>query len=182
MHLLNIKIFKIQILISCLGLIVMSCNEPKPEPKKPSYKEIKEPMMEANKRAGKFEKSALERYVKRHDWPNLKETGTGLWISILETNPSGKPIAEGSLVKLNYKVKLLNGETVYKNEKDKPEWVRVGNDQKESGLHEGLTYLREGEKASLAIPSHLAHGLLGDRNKIPMKSSIIYEVEILAVN
>jgi FKBP-type peptidyl-prolyl cis-trans isomerase FkpA len=52
-------------------------------------------------------------------------------------------------------------------------------DNVESGLHEGILYMNEGSKALLVIPSHLAHGLVGDMNKIPPKSTIVYDIELL---
>jgi FKBP-type peptidyl-prolyl cis-trans isomerase FkpA len=33
----------------------------------------------------------------------------------------------------------------------------------------------------MILPSHLAHGLLGDDNKIPPKASVIYELELLSL-
>jgi FKBP-type peptidyl-prolyl cis-trans isomerase len=41
-----------------------------------------------------------------------------------------------------------------------------------------VKYLKHGDKALLLIPSHLAHGLLGDFKKIPPQMPIIYDVEI----
>jgi FKBP-type peptidyl-prolyl cis-trans isomerase FkpA len=38
-----------------------------------------------------------------------------------------------------------------------------------------------GDKAILILPSHLAHGLVGDENKIPPKASVIYELELLSL-
>ena len=41
------------------------------------------------------------------------------------------------------------------------------------------TYMKEGDKAKLILPSHLAYGLIGDQNKIPQKATIIYDIELL---
>jgi len=162
-------------------LFLISCNQPNTEVKeeKKTYKELQKPLMDANRRVAKFEDSAVEKYVKRNNWKNPIKTGTGLWFSREVENSSGIKIEEGFLVTLHYTVKLLDGTVCYKTEK--PDEVIVAYDQKESGLHEALQYLHDGEKANIAMPSHLAHGLLGDRNKIPMKSAIVYELEIISV-
>ena len=51
----------------------------------------------------------------------------------------------------------------------------------EDGLHKAVLYLKSGDKAKILIPSHLAHGLLGDSKKIPPMSPIIYDIEIISV-
>ena len=41
--------------------------------------------------------------------------------------------------------------------------------------------MRAGDKARFIIPPHLAYGLLGDENRIPARSIIIYQVELVDV-
>ena len=48
----------------------------------------------------------------------------------------------------------------------------------ESGIHKGVQYLKRGDKALLLVPSHLAHGLLGDYKKIPPQMPIVYDIQI----
>ena len=65
-------------------------------------------------------------------------------------------------------------------------WVskqfRIGQGGVESGLEEGvLLLLHEGDKATFIMPPHLAHGLPGDGNRIPARSIIVYEVELVKV-
>jgi FKBP-type peptidyl-prolyl cis-trans isomerase len=55
----------------------------------------------------------------------------------------------------------------------------VDFDQVESGLHEGIKYMKKGEKARLILPPHLAHGLIGDMNKIPMNATLIYDIQVI---
>ena len=51
----------------------------------------------------------------------------------------------------------------------------------EDGLQKALLYLKCGDKALILIPSHFAHGLMGDSKKIPPQSPILYDVEVLSV-
>ena len=39
--------------------------------------------------------------------------------------------------------------------------------------------LKEGDAARFILPPYLAFGLLGDENKIPPRSTIVYNVEML---
>ena len=57
----------------------------------------------------------------------------------------------------------------------------VCRDEVESGLHEAIQYLKVGDKAKVIIPSHLAHGIAGDFEKIPPRSTIIYDIHLIAV-
>ncbi len=57
----------------------------------------------------------------------------------------------------------------------------VEMDNVESGLHEAITYLKEGDKAFIILPYYLAHGLLGDNDKIPPLSPALYDIELIAV-
>ncbi|PLX11282.1 MAG: hypothetical protein C0594_03890 [Marinilabiliales bacterium] len=50
-----------------------------------------------------------------------------------------------------------------------------------SGLEEGISMMREGEKARFIIPPYLAWGLLGDEDKVPMRSIVVYDVELISV-
>jgi FKBP-type peptidyl-prolyl cis-trans isomerase FkpA len=37
------------------------------------------------------------------------------------------------------------------------------------------------DKAIFILPAHLAFGLIGDRNKIPPKVAVVYEVEVISI-
>jgi FKBP-type peptidyl-prolyl cis-trans isomerase len=76
---------------------------------------------------------------------------------------------------------LLDGTLCYSSDSLGEKTFLVEQDNVESGLHEGIQKLREGDKALFILPSHIAHGLLGDDSKIPSHSSVIYEIELLSV-
>jgi FKBP-type peptidyl-prolyl cis-trans isomerase len=52
----------------------------------------------------------------------------------------------------------------------------------ESGLHEGVQLLSPGDSAILVIPSYRAHGLIGDQDRIPMRSSVVYRVGLVKLS
>jgi FKBP-type peptidyl-prolyl cis-trans isomerase FkpA len=110
----------------------------------------------------------------------MKRTGTGLRYSI-DSLGNGIHPKTNQYVSVFYKVSLLNGEVCYSSD-GKSEIFRVDHDHVESGLHEGIKLMRVGDKAKFILPSHLAHGLTGDQNKIPPNAAIIYDIELLSLS
>lgn len=83
------------------------------------------------------------------------------------------------VAKVRYRVELLSGETLYSSEKNGSKSFLIGRDNEVTGLHQGVQYLREGGKAVFILPYHLAHGLLGDMEKVPMHASLVYHIELV---
>ncbi len=116
-------------------------------------------------------------FNKQHNL-HLKESETGLWYKIDKTG-HGKTASEGRQITLKYKVSLLDGTPCYSSDSLGPKTFTVGKGGVESGLEEGVTMLREGDRAMFVLPPHLADGLPGDGDRIPARSIIVYEVEVL---
>lgn len=146
-------------------------------------KEFQDKLIEANKMYVKKESDEIDQYVAHKGWAMIT-TGTGLRYMITSkgTGETAKldPDSE-KFVKVNYKISLLDGTLCYTSEKEGPKEFRVGHDNVEAGLHEGIQYMNVGDKAVFILPSHLAHGLIGDQSKIPAKSSVLYEIEFLSM-
>lgn len=142
-------------------------------------REFQNKLIEANKIYVKQESDEIDQYVKHKNW-NMITTGTGLRYMITSKG-SGDSVKVDQIVKVNYKIMLLDGRLCYSSDSLGPKEFVVGGDNVESGLHEGIQYLRVGDKATLILPSYMAHGLIGDESKIPPKASVIYELELLSV-
>jgi FKBP-type peptidyl-prolyl cis-trans isomerase len=140
---------------------------------------ISESLFDANKAAVKTEDQQIRDYLNRYRW-DVSETGTGLRYLIYK-NGNGKKAVTGSKVTCHYTVSLLNGKTIYSSEESGPLEFTVGRGGVESGLEEGILLLREGDHAKFVLPSHLAHGLSGDQDKIPPKTTIIYDIVLKKV-
>jgi FKBP-type peptidyl-prolyl cis-trans isomerase len=123
----------------------------------------------------KEEDVAIKLFLKqRKDW-NITSTGTGLRYWIYEKS-DGKLAQEGDIVKVEFKVKLLDGTLCYQTDKDEYSVFKVDKSDVETGVQEGIKYMREGEKAKLIIPSHLGHGLIGDLDKIPPMQVLLVDL------
>ncbi|PCJ85746.1 MAG: hypothetical protein COA57_07215 [Flavobacteriales bacterium] len=172
------RIIYTHIPLSLYFLVFFFCacnNNSKKDNVKP--KELRKKLIQANKASVQIEADQIDAYIKRRKW-NVIETGTGLRYLIYQ-HGNGDTAKEGQIAKVYFEVSLINGTVCYLTKDSIPQEFLIGMDNVESGLHEGIQYMRVGDKAKLILPSHLAHGLIGDRNKIPPKSTIIYDIELL---
>ena len=166
-----------------LGLILIavthSCgSEVHTNEEVPTQKEINRGMEDSNRKFALDEAVQIDGYIERHEW-DMKATGTGLRYMIYE-NGSGEQVGKEWKVEIDYHVSLLDGSDLYSSEESGPRIVTVGRDNIETGLHEGLLLLHVGDRAKFILPSHLAHGLTGDNSKIPPRSSVVYDIQLLA--
>jgi len=159
-------------------LILLSCSEAPNDMPIIDMKQMQEDLIEANKKALHQESDQIEAYVKENDL-NVICTKTGLRYQIYK-DVKGENAQEKQEVLVKYTVSLLDGTECY-SALDKPEFFTVGKDYVESGLHEGVQFMSIGDKAIIIIPSHLGHGLAGDLKKIPIKSTIVYDIELLEI-
>ncbi|HET6244937.1 MAG: FKBP-type peptidyl-prolyl cis-trans isomerase [Bacteroidetes bacterium] len=168
------------VLVFMLAVTLSDCSENQSNNKnRPTEAEYKEKLIAANKNMVKKDDEQIKNYIKLHKIP-MQESGTGLRYFI-----SGKGIGEkaktGQYATLNFKLTLLDGTLCYSSDENGPEEFLIGQANVESGLHEGITYMRVGEKGVFILPPHLAHGLLGDENKIPQRATLVYNVELLSL-
>ncbi|GAB1406044.1 MAG: FKBP-type peptidyl-prolyl cis-trans isomerase [Lentimicrobiaceae bacterium] len=146
----------------------------------PTHKSVEEPLIKANKQAVKAEEQQIIDFLNRYNW-KMKETGSGLRYAIYH-HGKGEKAKPGMIAVLKYNVKLIDGDEIYNSDNDGLKQFLIGKGGVESGLEEGILLLRVGDQAKFIIPSHLAFGLLGDQNLVPPKSTLIYDVELIALN
>ena len=175
-------------LTSSLIMMIISCknnqgnNIPMPE----DFNAPKQITQEESINISRFwtsdEAYKIKRFIERNGWNAIKSE-TGLYCYVYDKNPKGKRAEAGNIALVDYKVRLLNADTTlcYASEKGKPQEILIEMDNVESGLHEALTYLREGESAYIVLPHYLAHGLAGDLDKIPPLSPVLYELKLVKV-
>jgi FKBP-type peptidyl-prolyl cis-trans isomerase FkpA len=163
-----------------LILCFLSCSDSSKDNRMAKTKgsEFKKPLLKANKGLIVKERDEIDAYVLRRNW-QMEKSGSGLRYMIYKKG-AGEIAIAGKYALINYKITLLDGTECYRS-KDKPERFLIDRDNVESGLHEAIKLMHEGDKAIIILPPHLAHGLIGDQDKIPPLSTIIYDVELVAV-
>lgn len=130
-----------------------------------------------NRHLVSMEKEAINEYILNSGADFLK-TGTGLCYRIINKGDS-ELIKRGHVVVMDYELRLLNGDLIYSSEENGKKMFVVGYGGVESGLEEAVLYLHKGDEAEIIIPSHLAYGLTGDGNGIPIRATLVYKVKII---
>ncbi len=137
-------------------------------------------MIEENRTAVKLEDRDINLYVQRYGL-EMTPTGRGVRYQLLR-DVEGVNVRPGQWAFIHYRVELLNGDTAYASEPGSPEAFLVEMDDVESGLHEGIQMLSPGDSAIVIIPSYRAHGLIGDQDRIPPRSSVVYHLGLERVS
>ncbi len=168
------------ILLLFLVFLTAKCSEqPATNETGPTQREVNRGMEEVNRNFVRDEERMIASYIERREWQTIA-TGTGVHYYIYEQG-SGETASEGQFAKVNYEVSLLNGEVVYSSDESGPKEFLIGQDNVESGLHEAIQFMKVGDRAKIILSSHRAHGLTGDNNKIPPRSSVVYDLHLLAL-
>jgi FKBP-type peptidyl-prolyl cis-trans isomerase len=177
----KLQMAKLAFIFLTLFSIAQSCSNNNQSHEKPhNTKNLDSSLIEANKMYVKRESDEIDQYAARHKW-KMTTTGTGLRYMITKRGEGKETPLTEQRVKVDYKISLLDGTLCYSSEKEGPKEFIVGKDNIESGLHEGIQYMRAGDEAIFILPSHLAHGFLGDGNKIPAKASVVYEIKLISI-
>jgi cyclophilin family peptidyl-prolyl cis-trans isomerase len=138
---------------------------------------------EANK-FGKYQSSNLykvfEEFVKK-SYPNATKTASGLYY-VKTTTTNGPRATANSQVKVHYKGMLTNGKIFDQSIGKAPLDFVLGQGMVIPGWDEGIALLNVGEKATLIIPAYLAYGEQGVPGAILPNETLIFEVQLLAVN
>ena len=163
-------------LIVVLTLLIAACEEaPQPKPI-PVWNEEKS--TEMNRELAMEEDLAIQLYLSQHENWEVESTGSGL--RFIRMKKGEGPIAtSGRDAKVQLHVFLLDGTECYTTPSDEVEVFRIDKSDIETGVQEGIKKMHVGDKARLLIPSHLAHGLMGDLNKIPPLTTIIVDIELI---
>ena len=160
-------------------LLLASCRQAPGDEKAPvlTNEEEKEMLLRVNKFLVQKDYELIEAYAERRGW-DMEVTENGLFYEIFEEF-AGSGLSDGMKVKLSYNVSLLDGTLCYSSDNDGAKEFVLGKSMEITGLEQGVGMMKAGEKARFIIPPHLAYGLLGDENRIPARSIIVYEVELL---
>lgn len=103
---------------------------------------------------------------------------SGLAYKIIELGEGNFPKGIDT-VEVNYKGTLIDG-TVFDSSYDRGEPAKFPLDRVIPGWTEGMTYIKEGGKIELYVPSTLGYGPR-QAGSIPANSTLIFEVELIKI-
>lgn len=141
--------------------------------------QIKKDLLQENRSAVKLEDRDIDLYAQRHGL-HVERSGTGVRHLMLRDAP-GETVLAGQWAQVRYRMELLNGDTAYTSSPDGPESFLVEEDDVESGLHEAIQHLSPGDSAIIIIPSYRAHGLIGDQDQVPPRSTVVYRIGLAGI-
>lgn len=167
------------IVVFALTLLSNSACEDKSKTKNVEPIDLEQTLIDSHKMKIKVEDEMIDQYVEKNDWVDVNKTGTGLRYEIYDKT-DGPLLKNEDLAIVAYSLHLLNDTLIYQTQ-NRPDQIIVGHDDYPSGLHEGLLFMKEGEKARFVLPSHLAFGVTGNQIDIPMNSSLVYDLHLLSI-
>lgn len=168
--------------LTTLFVVFISCSNstPKQEPvQNIDKKELDRSLENVNRLMLQQESDLINEYIEKNNI-DVVRTGTGLRYQIIEYG-DGDFIKKGDVVTLEYELCLLSGELLYSSENNGNKIFLVGRGGVESGLEEAVLKLRKNSSAILILPPHLAHGLIGDGNRIPPKAILVYKIKVIDI-
>lgn len=170
-------LFKIFSFVSLLLLI--SCQS-EVQKKHIPFSAYEKPLQKVNKFLVRKDNDRIKSFVGRKQW-DMQQTQTGLWYQIYEKGNGKTFPKKNNIVELKYSVWLLDGTLCYTSDSTGLKKFRIGQGGVESGLEEAVLMLHVGDKARFIMPPYMAYGILGDQNKIPARSIILYDVELVYI-
>ncbi|MCM1110082.1 MAG: FKBP-type peptidyl-prolyl cis-trans isomerase [Clostridium sp.] len=157
----------------------MTIDEAKAEIQK-FFKEMEEQQRKAAEEMGKINAEAGEKFLSENaKRPEVKTTPSGLQYEVLEQGEGMKP-DKGDTVIVHYTGRLIDG-TVFDSSVERGEPATFGVTQVIPGWVEALQMMNAGSKWRLFIPSELAYGPNGAGGVIGPNSTLIFDVELIAV-
>jgi FKBP-type peptidyl-prolyl cis-trans isomerase FkpA len=158
-------------------LLFTGCRKEVKQISDEEYRRTSEALVGANRLLVKKDTEKIRAFVRRNNW-NMQQTPTGLWYMIIREG-NGRPARAGDKITLAYRLELLDGTLCYTSDSLGLKHFTIGQGGVESGLEEGVLLLKKCGRARFILPPHLAHGLIGDGDRIPARSVILYEIEII---
>ncbi|WKS94440.1 peptidylprolyl isomerase [Riemerella columbina] len=111
----------------------------------------------------------------------MTTTNSGLMYKITQSTNGASPKA-GDMVAVHYAGRLVTGQEFDNSfKRGEPIEFPVGTGRVIKGWDEGIMLLKEGEKATLLIPSDLAYGQRGAGGVIPPNATLIFDVELVKI-
>jgi FKBP-type peptidyl-prolyl cis-trans isomerase FkpA len=158
-------------------LLFTGCRKSEKPVSDEEYRRTREALVGANRLLVKKDAEKIKAFVHRNSW-NMQQTSSGLWYMIIRQG-QGRQARVGDRITLTYRLELLDGTLCYSSDSLGLKCFRIGQGGVESGLEEGVLLLREGDSARFILPPHLAYGLMGDGDRIPARSILLYMIDVV---
>jgi peptidylprolyl isomerase len=141
-----------------------------------NFNKLKEEVEKNNQEAKKARDEAVIPVLKER-WPNLIETKSGIYFTIVRQGTGRTPV-NGTRVTVKYTGTLVDGTVFMDTAKDGgTKKLIIGEVIK--GLNEALLTMRKEERRIVVIPPEMGFGKAGLEPLIPPDSFLIFDVELI---
>lgn len=164
--------------ITSLSLILVACSTE--EEKAPEINWTKEKSTKLNENLALEEDLRIQMYLDSKPKWKMEKTGSGLRYWIYK-NGTGDQATSGLIAQVRYSIEGIDGTTFHATPAGEMESFLIDKSQIETGIQEGIKYMRIGDKAKMIVPAHLAHGLVGDFEKIPPLTTLVIDLELIGL-
>lgn len=131
--------------------------------------------------APRGEFSAADEKIIAEKWPEARENPSGLRYVVLQEGNGPRPKIRQRLTVL-YRGMLIDGTEFSAMQDPKNPFIfRLGAGEVIVGWEEAFAEMRPGEKRVLIIPYALGYGLRGNPPNVPNRATLVFEVELLAI-
>lgn len=134
------------------------------------------------------EEQQIEEYIKNNAVAVTSKDDNGLRVAITQARPDSAAITTGKTVTLNYTGRRASDGTIFDaTYTTTTRQIQIGARSIPTGLENGLTKLRAGEKAILIFPSTLGYSTTGLRSQstgpyvVLPNNPLVYEVTVVKV-
>ncbi|GGW31146.1 gliding motility-associated peptidyl-prolyl isomerase GldI [Arenibacter certesii] len=158
--------------------IIAQCGVPEARrPIKVKTGSILKESVERNKALLKQEEEQIQKIIAADSNNTYLASGGGTWYHyISKNNESDYHPKPDDVVTMEYNIVSMENDTIYTKQEIGTITYNVDKQQLFPGLRNSVKLLKEGESATFLIPSSLAYGYHGDKNKIgtnvPIKTTI----------
>lgn len=157
------------------SLILFSCSNQDTEEYVDLEKWNKKKSLSFNKARLKEEDLQIKIFLEGRQDLKMDSTGTGLRYMIYKNGDGLKPLP-GDSADVQMTVSLLDGTVCYQTDSAELDQFLIDRSHLETGIQEAIKLMKVGDRSKLILPSHLAHGLLGDFKKIPPMAVLFVDI------
>ncbi len=172
---MNYLLYSLSVLLF-LGANACRNNAQQAKPPVGVSNEDRQTMVEVNRLMVEKDDELIREYIAREALP-MTRYGEGYYGMIAQEG-SGPTAVDGTTLTLRATVRLLTGEICYQ---DRLITFVPGQTTAISGLHTVAKTLQKGTHARYIFPPLMAYGIYGDGDKIPQRSILDYDIEVLDV-
>jgi FKBP-type peptidyl-prolyl cis-trans isomerase len=155
-----------------VSVLYFSCSAPPKNEEAKKYNMWNENLITANKYLIKEDAERIDNYIKRRAW-KISDGEGGLKYMVFSSD-GGDSISSTPKFSMHYRVELLDGTICYDDEKE----MSYPSGEMDAGLNRTFGKFCHNDSLVLILPPHYAKGLIGDLDKIPPHSVVVYYVRI----